>query len=72
MIAEYDGQPRHALTPNQSDLGMLAARLDTHDGCEPALRKVNGVNSLVGPFKALPQSKGDGFEVRLQQTEVVR
>ena len=72
MIAEHDGQPRHALSPDQSDLDLLAARLDSDDGCEPALRKVNGVNSFVGLFKALPQPEGDGFEVRLQQTEVVR
>ena len=49
MIAEYDGQSRHALPPNQSYFDLFAARLNRNDGCEPALEQWGNVKGQLMP-----------------------
>ena len=72
MVAEHDRCPGHALPPDQSYLHLLTARLNGNNGYESTLGKVSGLDSLVGFFKRLPDIQDDGFEMWLQQIEVVR
>jgi hypothetical protein len=53
VIAEHDGQTRHALAANQSDLDLLSVGLNCNDGCESLLGEINGVDSPVRPFEML-------------------
>ena len=70
MVAEHNRQPGHPFAANQSDLDFLAAALDSDDGGEACLRKIDIFDPLVGLFEHLPQPEGHSLEVRREQIEI--
>jgi len=70
IVAHHDGEPGHALGPDNADLDLLVVLGDGNHGGDTLFHKIDVPYRLVGLFAHMPDLHRKGRQMRIQQVEI--